>query len=108
MDGTAMEFYKAGISASFKTNSVTGEAEYLNGTIMQIPYADAKNTANNAHVITNITVKWNEAGNCCKQSWIAPYPEETEARPEFRHTGYLKLYPVAISKNPDLPAGTFI
>jgi len=62
-----------------------------------------------------VTVKWSEADNfetklekIITQKWIALYPEGTEAWSEFRRTGYPKLYPVAITKNPDLPAGTFI
>jgi hypothetical protein len=65
--------------------------------------------------MTKITVKWNEADNfetklerIITQKWIALYPEGTEAWSEFRRTGYPKLYPVAVTKNPDLPAGTFI
>jgi hypothetical protein len=115
MGGTAKEFYEAGIKASFKANGSAGVEEYLLGTTTQIPYVDPKNTANNLPAATQITVKWNDADNfetklerIITQKWIALYPEGTEAWSEFRRTGYPKLYPVAVTKNPDLPLGTFI
>jgi hypothetical protein len=115
MGGTAKEFYEAGIRASFKGNNASGVDEYLASTSTQIAYVDPKNTANNSPARTQITVKWNESDNfetklerIITQKWIALYPEGTEAWSEFRRTGYPKLYPVAVSKNPDLPAGTFI
>ncbi|TLU99451.1 SusD/RagB family nutrient-binding outer membrane lipoprotein [Dyadobacter luticola] len=115
MGGTAKDFYEAGVRASFKANNVSGADEYLEGNTTQIPYTDPKNTANNLPAMTQITAKWYEAEafetkleKIITQKWIALYPEGTEAWSEFRRTGYPKLYPVAISKNPDLPAGTFI
>lgn len=115
MGGTAQKFYEDGIRASFKANGASGVDEYLAGTGTQIAYVDPKNTANNLPAQTKVTVKWNEADNMetklekiITQKWIALYPEGTEAWSEFRRTGYPKLYPVAVTKNPDLPAGTFI
>ncbi|MEO6284163.1 MAG: SusD/RagB family nutrient-binding outer membrane lipoprotein [Dyadobacter sp.] len=115
MGGTTQFFYEEGIKASFKANGASGVEGYLTGNTTQIPYIDPKNTANNSPAMTKITVKWNEADNfetklerIITQKWIALYPEGTEAWSEFRRTGYPKLYPVAVTKNPDLPTGTFI
>jgi hypothetical protein len=115
MGGTAQKFYEDGVRASFKANGVAGADEYLAGTSTQIAYVDPKNMANNAPALSKITAKWSETDNfetklerIITQKWIALYPEGTEAWSEFRRTGYPKLYPVAVSKNPDLPKGTFI
>lgn len=115
MGGTAQKFYEDGIRASFKANGVGGAEEYLLSTSTQAAYVDPKNANNNIAAQTKITVKWDEAANfetklerIITQKWIALYPEGTEAWSEFRRTGYPKLYPVAVTKNPDLPAGTFI
>jgi hypothetical protein len=115
MGGTAQYFYEEGVKASFKANGLSGAEAYLTGTSTQIPYEDPKNPANNLPASTKITVKWNESDNfetklerIITQKWIALYPEGTEAWSVFRRTGYPKLYPVAVTKNPDLPAGTFI
>lgn len=115
MGGTAQAFYEEGVKASFKANGASGAEAYLLGTTTQISYVDPKNTANNSPALTKITVKWDDAADfetklerIITQKWIALYPEGTEAWSEFRRTGYPKLYPVAVSKNPDLPLGTFI
>jgi len=113
--GTAQQFYEDGIRASFKATGASGVEAYLQSTSTQVPYVDPKNTANNAPALTTTTVKWNEGATTeqkleriITQKWIALYPEGTEAWSEFRRTGYPKLYPIMVSKNPDLPLGTFI
>jgi hypothetical protein len=115
MGGTVQKFYEDGIRASFRANGVSGVDDYLLSTSTQAAYVDPKNTGNNIAAQTKITVKWDEAANfetklerIITQKWIALYPEGTEAWSEFRRTGYPKLYPVAVTKNADLPAGTFI
>ncbi|WP_185271871.1 SusD/RagB family nutrient-binding outer membrane lipoprotein [Adhaeribacter swui] len=112
---TAQQLYEEGIRASFKANSAGGVDEYLQSTGTQIAYVDPKNAANNSPALTDITVKWEDGDTperklerIITQKWIAMYPEGTEAWSEFRRTGYPKLYPVMVSKNPDLPQGTFI
>ncbi len=113
--GTAQQFYENGIRASFKANGATGVDDYLQSTSTQIPYVDPKNAANNSPALTSVTVKWDEGATMeqklekiITQKWIALYPEGTEAWSEFRRTGYPKMYPVTVSKNADLPLGTFI
>lgn len=115
MGGTVQQFYENGIRASFKATGATGVDAYLQSTTTQIPYVDPKNAANNSPALTNVTVKWDEGATMeqklekiITQKWIALYPEGTEAWSEFRRTGYPKLYPVMVTKNADLPLGSFI
>ncbi|MGV3639042.1 MAG: SusD/RagB family nutrient-binding outer membrane lipoprotein [Adhaeribacter sp.] len=112
---TVQQLYEEGIRASFKANGAAGVEGYLQGTGTQVAYVDPKNPANNAAPTTDISVKWVEGDSperklerIITQKWIALFPEGTEAWSEFRRTGYPKLYPVAVSKNADLPPGTFI
>ncbi len=76
---------------------------------------DPKNAGNNSPPLTDISVKWDEGAGMeqkleriITQKWIAVFPEGTEAWSEFRRTGYPRLYPIKVSKNPDLPLGTYI
>lgn len=115
MGGTAAEFYAEGVKASFQENGVSGVDAYLQGTTKMAAYTDPKNPANNSPALTDEVVKWDDNASfeqklekIITQKWIAMYPEGTEAWVEFRRTGYPKLYPVAVSNNPDLPLGTFI
>ena len=112
---TVQQLYEEGIRTSFKLNGAAGVDTYLQSTSTQAAYVDPKNAANNAPPMTTISVKWEEGDSperklerIITQKWIALYPEGTEAWSEFRRTGYPKLYPVMVSKNPDLPQGTFI
>jgi len=112
---TVQQLYEEGIRTSFKTTGAADVDTYLQSTGTQVAYVDPKNTANNAAPMTDITVKWEEGDSperklerIITQKWIALYPEGTEAWSEFRRTGYPKLYPVMVSKNADLPQGTFI
>ncbi|MGV3502613.1 MAG: SusD/RagB family nutrient-binding outer membrane lipoprotein [Adhaeribacter sp.] len=112
---TVQQLYEEGIRASFKANNAPEVDAYLQSTGTQVAYVDPKNPANNAAPTTDISVKWEEGDSPARkleriitQKWIALYPEGTEAWSEFRRTGYPRLYPVAVSKNADLPLGTFI
>lgn len=112
---TVQQLYEEGIRTSFKATGAAGVEAYLQSTGTQIAYVDPKNPANNAGPMTDISVKWEEGDSperklerIITQKWIALYPEGTEAWSEFRRTGYPRLYPVMVSRNADLPQGTFI
>ncbi len=112
---TVQQLYEDGIKSSFKLNGVSGADAYLLSTGTQAPYVDPKNHDNDSPALTDITPKWDDAASDEKkleriitQKWITVFPEGVEGWSEFRRTGYPKLYPVKVSKNPDLPLGTFI
>jgi len=113
--GTAADYYRQGIEASFNYYGASGLEDYLNGTTSQAPYVDPKNHDNDSGPVSTVTVKWDEGASfetklekIITQKWIALYPEGTESWSEFRRTGYPKMYPIKVSYNPDLPLGTFI
>ena len=114
MGGTVKQFYEDGIRASFKANGAAGVETYLQSTSTQVPYVDPKNPANNAPALTTTTVRWDESAT--NEQKLKNHNAEMDCfisgrnkkhHREFRRTGYPKLS-VAVSKNPDLPLGTFI
>jgi len=113
--GTAEEYYRQGIEASFNYYGASGLDDYLAGSTTQLAYVDPKNHDNDSAPVSTVTVQWDESASfeeklekIITQKWIACYPEGTEAWSEFRRTGYPKMYPVMISYSADLPLGTFI
>jgi hypothetical protein len=100
--GSAQSLYESGISTSFQQYGLGDASAYINNsTNVPAPYADPKNTLNNAPSPTNVTVKWDGAASneqklerIITQKWLAIFPEGQEAWSEFRRTGYPKLFPV--------------
>ena len=105
--GTAKTYYEAGITESMKQWGITDAAAitaYINSTNVPIAPGDA----NNSPALTNVPVLFGttlavQLEQVTLQKWLALYPDGNEAWADIRRSGKLKLYPVVVSDNPDLP-----
>ena len=112
MGGTAEDFYKKGIKASFDDYGVTSSYDqYVEGTTLAADYVDPHNPAMNIAAMNDVPVKFLTGGTneqklqqIITQKWIAGFPEGLNAWSEFRRTGYPKLFPIVSnrSKYPEL------
>lgn len=97
---TAEQYYKDGISLSFKENGVADSKlnTYMNGEGKPVKFIDNANTANNLEPVSTITVKWegsdfeNSLERIITQKYIALYPDGQEAWSEYRRTGYPRIF----------------
>jgi hypothetical protein len=118
MEGTAKQFYKKGVRASFEANGLSesdANAYLQNDSYTQASYVDPKNSNNDSPPLNTVTVKWDPSASfqiklekIILQKWIALYPNGSEAWAEVRRTGYPKLYPVKINHSPYIPDGKFV
>ncbi len=111
MGGKAQDFYEEGIRASMATWGYSGAVveAYIVGTTPPIAPGDGLNSP----AVSDIPVKWGattavQREQIGTQKWLALYPDGCEAWAEFRRSLYPKLYHVANSVNPDVPASQFI
>lgn len=108
MGGTAKDFYEQGITTSLQQWGVTDNTviqQYINGTSAPV----ALNDYLNSPAVAGIPVKFGtDAGTQLQQiitqKWLALFPDGIEAWAELRRTGYPKIYSLANSDNPDVPA----
>ncbi|MBR8719165.1 hypothetical protein IX307_000343 [Bacteroides pyogenes] len=96
----AEEYYKEGVSLSFKENGIADSKleGYLNGTGKPMKFVDAANSANNLDPVSTVTVKWEgqdfekSLEKIITQKYIALYPDGQEAWSEYRRTGYPRIF----------------
>jgi hypothetical protein len=109
MGGTAKDFYNKGIENSLKQWGVTSAAAisaYQTSTKTPVAPNDFLKSA----PLSNIPVAWGSTEAIQReqigtQKWLAIFPDGFEGWAEYRRTRFPKLYPVANSDNPDIPAG---
>lgn len=111
MGGKAQDLYEDGIRQSMATWGYSGDVveTYIKGTTPPIAPGDGLNSP----AVSDIPVKWGvsvavQREQIGTQKWLAVFPDGCEAWAEFRRSLYPKLYHVANSVNPDVPATQFI
>jgi len=109
MGGTAKDFYEKGIETSMKQWGVT-DAAAIAAYKASANTPIAPNDYLKSPALTNIPVAWGgseavQREQIGTQKWLALFPDGFEGWAEYRRTRYPKLYPVANSDNPDIPAG---
>ncbi|KAA6329737.1 hypothetical protein EZS27_021485 [termite gut metagenome] len=99
-EGSAQEFYEAGIDASFAQWGVS-IGDYLNNSNIPTNWVDPLVNEFNSLAVSKISPKWDDASNneerlekIITQKWIAGFPEGMNAWAEWRRTGYPKLFPI--------------
>ena len=105
--GTAKEFYNEGIRLSFEQFGLSGYAEYAEDDENRpATYTDPAGLNSYAGVLSNITVKWNDAATTAAkqerimiQKWIANFNNGIEAWSDHRRTGYPKFFPATDAGN---------
>jgi hypothetical protein len=108
--GTAKSYYEQGITESMKQWGITDPAEiaaYIASTRTPIPPGDDQNSP----ALSTVPVLFGgtpavQLEQIALQKWLALYPDGNEAWADIRRSGYIKLYPVVHSDNPDLPDPT--
>lgn len=104
----AGEYYRQGVSVSFATEGVGSADNYLaDKTSVPAKYVDKLVSSNTAAALSTITVAWDNAASeeqmlerIITQKYLAIFPDGQEAWSEFRRTGYPKVFPVLINKQP--------
>ena len=112
MGGTAQTLHEKGIEMSMKQWGVVDAAKvaaYVGSTKTPMAPGDALSSL----ALSTIAVKRGgseavQREQIGMQKWLALFPDGLEAWAEFRRSRFPKLYPIANSDNPDLPAGMFI
>lgn len=108
MNGTAEDFYKKGIYASFEDYKISKEAynSYIEGTTLAADYVDPQNSTLNIKGMNDVPVKFMTGGTneqklqqIITQKWIAGFPEGLNAWSEYRRTGYPKLFPIVNNRS---------
>jgi hypothetical protein len=109
MNGTAMDLYNEGITASLKEDRVDASDAEINQYIESTNMPIALNDKWNSPPMTNIPVKYDASGSfenqleqIITQKWLALYPDGWEAWAERRRTGYPKGYALINSLNPNI------
>jgi hypothetical protein len=111
MGGTVKELYEAGITASLNQWGITDQSvidAYLASTNVPI----APNDFLNSPALNDITIKFDNSNatkqlkQIAMQKWLALFPDGMEAWADYRRRPSIQLYPVANSKNPDIPDPT--
>ena len=105
--GTAKEFYNEGIRLSFEQFGLSGYAEYAEDNENKpATYTDPAGLNSYAGVLSNITVKWDDAATTAAkqerimiQKWIANFNNGIEAWSDHRRTGYPKFFPATDAGN---------
>lgn len=105
--GTAKEFYNEGIRLSFEQFGLSGYAEYAEDDENKpATYTDPAGLNSYAGVLSNITVKWDDAATTAAkqerimiQKWIANFNNGIEAWSDHRRTGYPKFFPATDAGN---------
>lgn len=108
--GTAKQYYEAGITASMNQWGITDPAAiaaYIASTNVPVPPQDAQNSP----ALSTVPVAWGGAEavqheQISLQKWLAIFPDGNEGWADVRRSGYLKLYPVVKSDNPEIPDPT--
>ncbi len=111
MGGTVKELYEAGIVTSMNQWGITDQAAidaYLASTNVPVPPEDYLNSP----ALNDITIAFNEGDTekqleqIAMQKWLGLFPDGMEAWADYRRRPSIDLYPVANSKNPDIPDPT--
>lgn len=109
MGGTAKDFYMNGIANSLRQWGVT-DATAISAYQSSAKTPIAPNDYLKSAPLSNIPVAWGSTEAVQReqigtQKWLALFPDGFEGWAEYRRTRFPKLYPVANSDNPDIPAG---
>lgn len=104
----AGEYYRQGVAVSFATEGAGSADNYLSdNTRMPAKYVDKLVSGNSAAAPSTITVAWDDAATqeqmlerIITQKYLAIFPDGQEAWSEFRRTGYPKVFPVLVNKQP--------
>ena len=104
--GTAKQYYELGITTSMLQWGITDPAAisaYLSSAKVPIPPQDAQNSP----ALSTVPVAWGggqavQHEQISLQKWLALFPDGNEAWADVRRSGYLKLYPVVKSDNPEI------
>ncbi len=111
MGGTVKNLYETGITMSMNQWGVTNQGAifaYLSSTKVPI----APNDYLNSPALNDITIKFDNTDTnkqleqIAMQKWLALFPDGWEAWSDYRRRPSINLYPVANSKNPDIPDPT--
>ncbi len=111
MGGTVKNLYEIGITMSMNQWGVTNQGDilaYLSSTKVPI----APNDYLNSPALNDITIKFDNTDankqleQIAMQKWLALFPDGFEAWADYRRRPSINLYPVANSKNPDIPDPT--
>ena len=108
MGGTVQELYETGISTSLKQWGIT-DASTIDAYIANTSTPIAPDDYLDSRPLNDIPVKFNESDQVMQnkqiamQKWLALFPDGVEAWADYRRNPVLNLYPVANSKNPDIP-----
>lgn len=98
VDGTAQEYYEAGVTASFNEWGASGVASYLaDDTSTPTAFVDVVGSAGTS-APSSITIAWDDSADfetslerIMTQKWIALFPNGPEGWAEYRRTGYPHL-----------------
>ncbi|WP_128546467.1 SusD/RagB family nutrient-binding outer membrane lipoprotein [Larkinella soli] len=109
MGGTAKDFYEKGIENSMKQWGIA-DAAAIKAYQASTKTPVAPNDFLKSPALSNVPVAWGateavQREQIATQKWLALFPDGFEGWAEYRRTRYPKLYPVANSDNPDIPAG---
>lgn len=111
MGGTVESLYEEGVTMSMEQWGVTNQATidaYLSSTAVPV----APNDYLDSPALNDITIKFDttdedrQLEQIAMQKWIALFPDGWEAWADYRRRPSINLYPVANSKNPDIPDPT--
>ena len=111
MGGSVKELYKAGIVASLEQWGVTNQT-LIDAYLASSKTPVAPNDYLESPPLNKYPVKFDEndvtiqLGQIATQKWLALFPDGAEAWADYRRRPSLNLYPVANSKNPDIPDPT--
>lgn len=105
MGGAAGAFYEQGVRLSFEQWGAGNVDAYLeDATSTPDTYVDPAGLYTYNSIISNITVKWDEAAGTeekqeriITQKWIANWMLGNEAWADYRRTGYPRLIPVGVN-----------
>jgi len=109
VNGSAKDYYEAGVRESFSQYGVGGVDAYLASDAVPADYLNPVIPSWNIRATNFLSPKWDEsASNEVKleriidQKYIAIYPDGYEAWTDLRRTGYPHQYPVIINASSDL------
>ena len=108
--GTAKEYYELGIKNSMWQWGITDNA-VINAYIASANTPVAPGDAQSSPPLSTVPIAFGATAPIQKeqitiQKWLALYPDGNEAWADIRRAGTLKLYPVVVSENTDIPDPT--